>query len=83
MLHNWYNWGIHVNYKLHGLEKTNDNAFKRIIVLHSYEMVSEEEIYPEELINSWGCPMVSNKTMEYLDHEIKQVKQPVLLWIYD
>ena len=79
----WSNWGTHFNYKLHGLEPTNSNAFKRIIVLHSYEMVDDEEIYPELLINSWGCPMVSNNTMVYLDEAIKKTSQPVLMWIYD
>jgi len=79
----WSNWGTHFNYKLHGLETTNNNAFKRIIVLHSYEVVDDEEIYPESLINSWGCPMVSNNTMVYLDEVIKSTSQPVLMWIYD
>ena len=78
----WSNWGIHVNYKLHGLESTNNNAFKRIIVLHSYDMVEDAEIYPEELVNSWGCPMVSNNSMKYLDEVLKEAKQPVLLWVY-
>ncbi len=30
-------FGIHINYKLHGLEKTNNNAFKRFIVFHSWK----------------------------------------------
>lgn len=55
------NWGIHVNYKLHGLESTNDNAYQRIIVLHSWEHVPDQEVYPEYAPNSLGCPMVSNK----------------------
>ena len=32
-------WGINVHYKLHGLEKTNDNAFKRIVVLHNQKFI--------------------------------------------
>lgn len=79
----WSNWGTHFNYKLHGLESSNSNAFKRIIVLHSYDMVGDKEIYPNKLVNSWGCPMVSNNTMLFLDKEIKKAKQPVLMWIYD
>lgn len=77
------NWGIHVHYKLHGLEKTNSNAFKRIIVLHSYEYVPEIEIYPDYIVNSWGCPMVSNPLMKKLDLQLKLAKCPVLLWIYN
>lgn len=79
----WSNYGTHFNYKLHGLESTNNNAFKRTIVLHSYEYVEDYEIYPEELIHSLGCPMVSIKTMNYLDGTLKKAKQPVLLWIYE
>src|SRR5436190_1637972 len=41
------NWGINVHYKMHGLEKTNSNAFSRIVVLHSYDPIADEEIYPE------------------------------------
>ncbi|MGB0432153.1 MAG: murein L,D-transpeptidase catalytic domain-containing protein, partial [Bacteroidia bacterium] len=29
----WSNWGIHVNYKLHGLETSNSKAYERDIVL--------------------------------------------------
>lgn len=43
------NWGINIHYKMHGLEKTNSNAFKRNVVLHSYDYVSETEIYPSHL----------------------------------
>ena len=42
----WSNWGIHVNYKLHGLENSNSNAFDRLIVLHSWADISESEPYP-------------------------------------
>lgn len=76
------NWGVNFHYKLHGLESTNDNAFKRIIVLHSFDWVEDEEVYPDYCITSWGCPMVSNKMMKYLDTQIKSAKQPLLLWIY-
>lgn len=79
----WSNWGEHFNYKLHGLDKTNNNAYKRIIVLHSYEYVEDEEIYPDYVVNSWGCPMVSNATLRRLDAYIKAAKKPVLLWMYD
>jgi len=76
------NWGTHFNYKLHGLEKTNNNAYKRVIVLHSFEQVEDTEVYPEHTMDSWGCPMVSNNTLIYLDTVLKKVKQPVLLWLY-
>lgn len=76
------NWGININYKLHGLETTNSNAFDRLIVLHSWEKVSEKEVYPKGTPEGWGCPAISNSTMEYLDSLLSQVSTPVLLWIY-
>jgi hypothetical protein len=76
------NWGIHVNYKLHGLEATNNNAYKRIIVLHSWSYVPSEETYPAYAPNSLGCPMVSDEMMTDLDGRLKASELPVLLWIY-
>ncbi|WP_281613096.1 murein L,D-transpeptidase catalytic domain-containing protein [Flammeovirga sp. SubArs3] len=75
------NWGIHVNYKMHGLESSNSNAYKRIIVLHSWEAVKDEEIFPEGTAEGWGCPAVSNTTMRYLDPLLKS-EDDVLMWIY-
>lgn len=78
-------FGIHVHYKLIGLENTNSNAFKRIVVLHSYDPVSEKEICPEHLPMGWslGCPVVSNKMMTSVDELLKNREKPVLLWIYN
>ncbi|WP_029986003.1 murein L,D-transpeptidase catalytic domain-containing protein [Pedobacter jeongneungensis] len=77
------NWGIHVHYKMYGLEKTNSNAFKRIVVLHSYTPVPNQEIYPQTLFGqSAGCPVLSDGTMRKIDMLLKTKKKPVLLWIY-
>lgn len=76
------NFGIHVNYKLHGLESTNSKALERCIVLHSWEMVTDEETYPKGTAEGWGCPAVSNAQMMYLDDLLKKAEKPVLLWIY-
>jgi L,D-transpeptidase catalytic domain len=73
-------WGIKVNYLLHGLEKTNNNALKRAIVLHSWEEVSNSKVYPNGVPEGWGCPAVSNEMMMYLDQLIKDEKN-ILLWI--
>jgi len=77
-------WGINVHYKLHGLEESNSNAFKRMIVLHSYTPVSTEEIYPFHLPMGWslGCPVTDDETMTWLDDKLKNAKKPVLLWIF-
>lgn len=77
------NWGVHFNYKLHGLDATNNNAFQRVVVLHSYEGVPDEEIYPDYNMTSWGCPMVSNNVMHELDKWLKKAKGDVLLWVYE
>lgn len=79
----WSNWGIHVNYKLHGLEKSNNNAYKRIIVLHSWEAIEEKEIYPEGSSEGWGCPAINNEKMKQLDSFLKKEKTPILLWIFE
>ncbi|RBQ02609.1 murein L,D-transpeptidase catalytic domain-containing protein [Pedobacter miscanthi] len=77
------NWGINVHYKMYGLEKTNSNAFKRIVVLHSYTPIPAQEIYPQTLFGqSAGCPVLSDATMRKIDTLLKTRKKPVLLWIY-
>lgn len=73
-------WGIKVNYLLKGKEKTNSNAVKRAIVLHSWEAVPDEEVYPEGTPEGWGCPAVSNQAMKEIDSILKQNKN-VLMWI--
>ena len=77
-------WGIHIHYKLHGLENTNNNAFKRYVVLHSFDYVPNMEIYPMHLPMgfSLGCPVISNELMTLLDEKLKQKEKSVLLWIY-
>ena len=76
-------WGIHVKYWLHGLEKTNSNAMNRVVVLHSWDAVSNEEIYPQVSPLSWGCPAVSHDFMRILDGKLQQSKSSVLLWIVE
>jgi len=77
----WSNWGIHINYKLHGLERTNNKAFDRIIVLHSWDAVGDKEIFPQGAPESWGCPSVSNAMMRQLDELLQRASKPVLLWV--
>ncbi|WP_231427977.1 murein L,D-transpeptidase catalytic domain-containing protein [Pedobacter sp. Leaf250] len=77
------NWGINIHYKMYGLEKTNSNAFRRIVVLHSYTPVPNQEIYPQTLFGqSAGCPVLADETMKKIDALLKNRKKPVLLWIY-
>ncbi len=75
-------WGINIKYVLHGLESTNSNAFKRFIVFHSWEVVSDEEVYPNGTPEGWGCPTISNKSFKIIDPLLKSSSKPVLMWIY-
>ncbi len=76
-------WGINVNYKLHGLESSNSKAYDRLIVLHSWNDVSETEVFPEGTPEGWGCPAIANDVMRRLDKKLKVSKKPVLLWVFD
>lgn len=76
-------WGINIKYWLEGLEETNSNARKRVVVLHSWDAVSNKEIYPSYSPLSWGCPAVSDAFMKELDAMLKKTTKPVLLWIID
>ncbi len=76
------NWGVNVKYVLHGLESTNSNALKRLIILHSWEAVSDEEVYPNGTPEGWGCPAISNNSFKIIDPLLKSSSKPVLMWIY-
>ncbi|MNE21007.1 hypothetical protein D3C80_1141550 [compost metagenome] len=73
-------WGIKVNYVLQGKDKTNSNARNRAIVLHSWDAISDNEVYPEGTPEGWGCPAVSNESMKEIDELLKTNKK-LLLWI--
>ena len=76
------NWGINVKYLMHGLENTNNNALKRVIVFHSWELMSDEETFPKGSPEGWGCPTISNNAMKEIDPILQRSKTPVLLWMY-
>ena len=76
-------WGINVKYVLDGLEETNNNARKRFIVLHSWEEVSDQSIYPKGTPEGWGCPAISNNNLRKLDALLKKQKRKTLLWAID
>lgn len=73
-------WGIKVNYVLQGKDKTNSNAQKRAIVLHSWEEIPSDKVYPKGTPEGWGCPAVSNESMREIDKILKENKN-VLLWV--
>ena len=73
--------GIHVKYLLHGLESSNSIALRRDIVLHSWERVSDEEVYPDGTPEGWGCPAVSDNDMRLIDQKLKSLGKKVLMWV--
>lgn len=70
-------------YKLHGLDATNSNAYKRFVVLHSHECVPENETAPLPICQSDGCPTVSPDFLKTLSIIIDSSKRAVLLSIYE
>lgn len=78
-----YNGRFGKAYKLFGIDSTNSNAFKRAVVLHAYECVPGEEVHPQPICNSLGCPMISYKFLDELSTLIRSSRKPILLWIYE
>jgi hypothetical protein len=76
-------WGVNIKYVLNGLDKTNNNALKRFIVFHSWEVVSDKEIYPAGTPEGWGCPTISNKSFLLIDKILQKSEKPVLMWMYE
>jgi len=75
-------WGIGVNYLLHGLDSTNSNALSRDIVLHGWSSMPDDVTYPGGAPEGWGCPAVSNQMMYQLDTLLMEAKKPVLMWMF-
>lgn len=75
-------WGIGIKYFMFGLETTNNNAYKRTIVLHGWSSIPDSNLYPNGCPEGWGCPAVSNNTMYKLDSILQKTTQSVLLWAY-
>jgi hypothetical protein len=69
-------------FKLYGLDKTNDKAFARFVVLHSHDCVPETEV-DDDICQSDGCPTVAPGFLQQLKPVINESKKPVLLWIFE
>jgi hypothetical protein len=77
-----YNGKFGLAFKLYGLEKTNDKAFARFVVLHAHDCVPETEV-KDEICQSDGCPTVAPGFLQQLKPVINKSKKPILLWIYN
>ncbi|RYY45617.1 MAG: hypothetical protein EOO06_16170 [Chitinophagaceae bacterium] len=69
-------------FKLHGLDKTNDKAFERFVVLHSHSCVPDKAIAPLNICESQGCPTVAPAFLSKLKKYIDASDKPILLSIY-
>jgi hypothetical protein len=76
-----YNGQFGKAYKLVGLDKTNDKAFERNVVLHAYDCIPDKATFPQPICNSLGCPMVSYSFLNQLSTFIKQGNKPTILSI--
>lgn len=74
-------WGIKINYLMHGMDSTNSNSMKRNIVLHSWDAISENEVFPKGTPEGWGCPAVSNGSLQRISGKIDSSKRPILMWV--
>lgn len=77
-----YNGRFGLAFKLYGLDKTNNKAFERYVVLHGHECVPETETN-EEICQSDGCPTVAPGYLLQLKPIINASKKPILLWIFE
>lgn len=69
-------------FKLYGLQQSNNNAYKRSIVLHAMNTIPDAEIdYP--IFQSEGCPSVSPTFLNEIGSIIKEDSKSVLMWIFD
>jgi hypothetical protein len=78
-----YNGRFGLAYKLYGLDSSNNNAFKRAIVLHAHECVPYREVYPDAICQSDGCPTVAPQFLQKLSKIIDVSEKPILLLLFD
>lgn len=78
-----YNGKFGLAFKLYGLDKTNDKAYDRTIVLHAHNSIPTTETYPIPISVSLGCPTVAPLFLDTLNNYIKGSKKPILMWIYN
>lgn len=78
-------WGVKFKYWLNGLEKSNNNMRNRVVVLHSWEHIPNQEVAPHSIAQSEGCFTVSNEYMLKLDLFLKQymTQQKFLIYAFN
>jgi hypothetical protein len=69
-------------FRLYGLDKSNNNAYTRFVVLHAMGCISYDET-DMPICQSEGCPAVSPQFLEEIKPIIDSRKQAMLLWVFD
>ena len=54
----WSNYGHHIKYWLNGLESTNSNAVRRVVVLHGWKRVKNSEVFSKGTAEGWGVRLL-------------------------
>lgn len=69
------------SYRLKGLDKTNNLAMQRAIVMHPFSCMSDEE---QENLSclSWGCPALSQNFFDTVAKYIDSSKNPIMMYAY-
>ena len=69
------------SYRLKGLDKTNNLAMQRAIVMHPFSCMSDEE---QESLSclSWGCPALSQNFFDTVAKYIDSSKNPIMMYAY-
>ena len=80
---NAYQGRFGLSFKLYGLDKSNDKAYERFVVLHSFPCIPDYEVAPDNICMSWGCPTVSPSVLNKLKGYIEHSELPILLYIYN
>lgn len=76
------NWGRNYKYWLKGLDATNDRMMDRVVVLHGWEGIPDQETYPNPIVQSEGCFTVSVDFLDRLDELIQHEPKKLLLFSF-
>ncbi|WP_158618172.1 murein L,D-transpeptidase catalytic domain-containing protein [Chitinophaga lutea] len=68
-------------YKLHGLDASNNQAYKRFVVLHGHDCVPSVEV-SHGICRSDGCPTLNPAYFSTIQPYLDRSARPMLLWIY-
>lgn len=68
-------------YKLHGLDASNNAAFRRFVVLHAHDCVPSVEVI-QGICRSDGCPTLNPVYFTTIQPYLDRATRPILLWIY-